>query len=80
MLEEELERVHQRGYAIDNEELMEGLRCVAAPIYDREGKAVAAMSISGPAARLTGERLRRAIVLVTDTSSQVSRALGYRGS
>lgn len=79
-LEEELERVHQRGYAIDNEELMEGLRCVAAPIYDREGKAVAAMSISGPAARLTGERLRRAIVLVTDTSSQVSRALGYRGS
>src|SRR3984885_3955547 len=47
-----LERVRRRGYAIDDEELEVGTRCVGAPIVDETGRAVAAMSVSGSASRL----------------------------
>ncbi len=53
-LEEELRRVHTQGYAIDDEEYMEGVRCIAAPV--RRGGAVAgAVSIAGPTLRFTRE-------------------------
>jgi len=48
----ELEEVVARGYAVDNEEDSRGVRCLAAPIVDAAGRVVAAVSISGPAARL----------------------------
>lgn len=51
VLAEELERVRERGYVYDNEEIMIGLCCVAAPIYDSSGTVVAAISFSVPAYR-----------------------------
>jgi len=51
-LEDELERIRTLGYAIDDEEYLEGLVCIAVPVADVRGRAWAAVAIHGPAARL----------------------------
>lgn len=53
----ELEVTRTRGYAIDDEEIVLGIRCVAAPIIDAAGQVRGALSIAGPAYRLTRKRL-----------------------
>jgi len=55
-LSRELSSIRQAGYAVDNEESVLGLRCIAAPILDKRGIAVAAISISGPASRITPQK------------------------
>lgn len=72
----ELAKVRSQGFALDNEEIMEGLRCVAAPIVNHEGKVVAAISTSGPLVRLDGEPLTRAIQKVVETARGISNKLG----
>jgi DNA-binding IclR family transcriptional regulator len=52
VLERELSRVNQSGFARDKEELELGVRCIAAGIYDDQGKLLAGLSISAPADRL----------------------------
>jgi DNA-binding IclR family transcriptional regulator len=56
-LRDELERVRTAGYALDDEEDELGARCVGAPIFDAEGKAIAAISASGPTGQLTSENV-----------------------
>jgi DNA-binding IclR family transcriptional regulator len=56
-LESHLEEVRRFGYAMDNEERAEGIRCVATPIWDRHGRVTAAMSVSGASFRMVGEHL-----------------------
>ena len=73
-LERELARVRQYRYAQDNEELELGVRCMAAGIYDDQGKLVAGLSISAPADRLEETWLDR----VRATAAQISTSLGYR--
>ena len=75
-LEKELQKIRRQGYAIDDEEIMDGLRCVAAPIKDHKGEVCAAISVSGPVVRLDGDKLRIAIDLVTETAEEISAALG----
>jgi DNA-binding IclR family transcriptional regulator len=48
-----LERVRRRGYAIDDQEIEMGVRCIGAPIFDEKRNAIAAVSVSGPASRIT---------------------------
>jgi DNA-binding IclR family transcriptional regulator len=55
-LYETLEVVRERGYAIDNEEKIESLRCVGAPVKTNDHEVLGAVSISGPASRMEGER------------------------
>jgi DNA-binding IclR family transcriptional regulator len=55
----ELETVAERGYAINDEEEIEGLRAVGAPIRDQDGAVVGSISVSGPTSRLDGDRFRR---------------------
>jgi DNA-binding IclR family transcriptional regulator len=50
-----LERVRRRGYAIDDEEIEVGVRCVGAPIFNEEHRAIAAVSVSGPSSRITAQ-------------------------
>jgi len=52
MLEAEIERTRGRGYATDDEEFTQGIRCVAVPIHDPNGNMVAAIGVSGPTARI----------------------------
>jgi DNA-binding IclR family transcriptional regulator len=55
-LTRELNSIRQSGFAVDNEESVMGLRCIAAPILDTREIAVAAVSISGPTSRITPQK------------------------
>jgi IclR family transcriptional regulator, carbohydrate utilization repressor len=74
-LEKELSQVRTSGVARDDEELELGVRCVAAGVYDDQGKLLAGLSISAPADRLEDGWTDR----VKSTAAQISSALGYRG-
>ncbi len=74
-----LARIRECGYAFDDEEHEEGIRCVAVPVMDHAGRAVAAVSASGPTVRVSRERLHEMIPLVAETGRKISAALGLRG-
>jgi DNA-binding IclR family transcriptional regulator len=76
-LKAELKLVRQRGYAMDDEEIEEGLRCIGAPVMDYSGRVVAALSIAGPAFRLTDERIPAAARSVIRAAGELSLELGY---
>jgi DNA-binding IclR family transcriptional regulator len=77
-LKAELRAVSSRGYAIDNEEKEEGLRCVSAAVRGHSGKLFAAMSVSGPAFRMTKERIPEVGQAVTRAANELSAELGYQ--
>ncbi|OVE82842.1 IclR family transcriptional regulator [Natronolimnobius baerhuensis] len=58
-LREELETIRSEGYAYNNEEQIEGLRAVGAPIRDKSGRVLGAISISGPTSRIKGDEFRK---------------------
>jgi DNA-binding IclR family transcriptional regulator len=80
-LKEHLKSVRAQGYAIDDEENEKGIRCVAAPIYNEVGKTVAAISISGPAFRITKKVIQESLKKeVMETALKISQRLGFRQS
>jgi DNA-binding IclR family transcriptional regulator len=76
VLERELSKVRQYGIARDNEELELGVRCIAAGIYDDQGKLLAGLSISAPADRLDEAWLPK----LQATAEGISDSLGYKAS
>lgn len=72
----EIARIRARGYAIDDEELTLGLRCVAAPIFDYTGTALYALSVSGPSLRMTDEKLLTISDKLLPICRQISRQIG----
>lgn len=78
-LRKELERIREQGFAVDHEEAVEGLRCVAGPLFDHTGRAIAAFSVAGPASRFSASRIPEVAKLVRATSQQISYLLGFRG-
>lgn len=78
ILRGELAKVAKDGFAIDNRELDENIRCIASPIRDESGKVVAALSISGPTSRMKLVRVRTLTKTIMDISAEISRKLGYR--
>ena len=78
-LKEHLKLVRTQGYSIDDEENERGIRCVAAPIYNEVGKAVAAISISALAFRVTKKVIQETLKKeVMETASKISQRLGFR--
>ncbi|WP_101297009.1 IclR family transcriptional regulator [Halegenticoccus soli] len=67
----DLERIRERGVAFDREERRRGLRCVAAPIRDGDGGVEAAISVSGPANRMRGERFERDLPSLLENAADV---------
>ena len=76
----ELRAVRQRGYAIDDEEIYPGVRCVGAPVRDHSGEVVAAVSASGPTTRLPREHFPRIAAEVLKAADEISKRLGYTGA
>ena len=76
----QLERTRELGYALDDEEYTIGVRCLAAPVWGDGGVLAGAMGISGPAARLTPERLPGMAEIVTDCARACSQELQYTES
>jgi DNA-binding IclR family transcriptional regulator len=74
VLERELSKVRQYGIARDNEELELGVRCIAAGIYDDQGKLLAGLSISAPADRIDEAWSAK----LQATADGISQALGYK--
>lgn len=77
-LKEHLKGVAGQGYAVDDEELEEGVRCLAAPIRDYSHRVVAAVDLSGPVSRFSFERIEQKLVpLVKEAAAKISQRLGY---
>ncbi|MGH7729562.1 MAG: IclR family transcriptional regulator [Vulcanimicrobiaceae bacterium] len=79
-LASELDLVRRRGFAIDDEEMEEGVRCLALPIFGRDGSCIAAVSVSGPVTRMTSERIERMAPAARSIADELSRQLGYEAS
>jgi DNA-binding IclR family transcriptional regulator len=78
-LRNELHAIRACGYAIDNEEMEEGLKCLAAPVRGNAGKLVAAIGILGPSFRLPEEKISQLAAAVMREANDFSIELGYRG-
>jgi len=77
LLQREISRIRDLGYAVDNEELAPGLRCVAAPVFDHTGRARYAVSVSGPAVRMTFERIEQIQTQLASICDKISARLGH---
>lgn len=71
-----LSEIRAQGYSFDDEEHAVGLRCVAAPIFNEAREAIAGISLSGPAARVTDKRFRELAGLVQRTARVITREFG----
>jgi DNA-binding IclR family transcriptional regulator len=74
----EVARIRDSGYAVDDMEHEDHLRCVGAPIRNAKGEAFASLSLSGPAERNTKERIVEIAPSVMEAADEISRRLGYR--
>jgi len=77
-LNRELRKIRDCGFAIDDMEHEEGVRCAGAPVRNHTGKVVASISVSGPSQRMTATRLEEIAPLVMDRAAEISRRLGYK--
>jgi DNA-binding IclR family transcriptional regulator len=71
----ELEKIRKRGYAIDDEESVLGVRCLAAPVLNAEQEPIAALSISGPTARMTNGKLPEFAAAIRAAAREISSRL-----
>src|SRR5438874_279860 len=74
-LQKELEMIRNQGYAIDNGEQEEGVRCIAVPVYGSKGKVIAALSISGPSSRVDSRHIPTLLPHLKRISAAISSAL-----
>lgn len=74
----ELERIRDEGYAAAFEELEAGLNALSAPVRNHAGGVIASVSVSGPASRLTPERVSQVAPDVIRTADEISHEIGYR--
>ena len=75
---EELNRIRTRGIAVDNEEMEEGVRCVAALIFDHQGQPAASVSITGAAMRVTSDRVEHFGDVTKSCALTISHELGFK--
>jgi IclR family acetate operon transcriptional repressor len=75
-LRQALHQIRTQGYALDDEEIEIGLRCLGAPITDHTGRPCAAVAVAAPAARMAPDRIAALIPQVKSTALRISRMLG----
>ena len=74
---QELEKVRRQGYAVDDEEAVQGARCVSAPILNSAGEPIAAVSVSGPVTRVSPNLVNALAGAVTSAAGAISAAMGF---
>lgn len=74
---EELAGIRQKGYAVDNMEHEEHVRCVGAPVFNYEGRSFASISVSGPSQRVPFEEVPEIAKMVMAATKDVSKRMGY---
>jgi DNA-binding IclR family transcriptional regulator len=74
---EELAEIRQRGYAVDDMEHEDHVRCVGGPVFNYEGKAFASISVSGPSQRVTFDEIPIIAKMVKSAASEISKRMGY---
>jgi DNA-binding IclR family transcriptional regulator len=79
-LEDDFLRIRRRGYAIDNEEHEEGVACVATAVFDHSSRPCAAISVSGPTARILHAKAADLGALLVEHAAEVSAALGHEAA
>ena len=77
VLQEEIRRIQKQGYAFDDEETEIGGRCVAAPVFNKQGHIEASVSIVGPSTRIRQSDLVSIATVVKRVADQASAALGF---
>ncbi len=78
-LRAELARIRQRGYSIDNQEIVMGVYCLSVPIFGRAGKPVGAISVSGPKPKRPGRDIEPLAAMLAEACGHISRRLGFAG-
>jgi DNA-binding IclR family transcriptional regulator len=78
-LEKNLAEARERSYSITLEELEIGLHAMAAPVRNRDGEVIAALSASGPGYRLTEERMHELSPILLKGAEEISHRMGYLG-
>lgn len=79
-LREEIARIRERFYAIDDQEVVMGVYCVSVPILDRSGHAVGAISVTGPSVKKPDADVMPVVEMLWDACEHVSRRLGFAGA
>jgi DNA-binding IclR family transcriptional regulator len=79
-LEAETDRILRLGYAVDDEECYEGVRCLAAPVWDASGSARAALGVIGSASTFTRRRNEAFAQRVLLATRELSASMGYEGA
>lgn len=72
----DLNKIRARGWSLDDEEQALGMRCIAAPVYNEYGEAVAGLSMSGPTARMTDDRLDGFGQQIRDAALKITQSMG----
>lgn len=75
-LAEDMARIRARGFSFDDEERTRGMRCIAAPVFDLTGEAIAGVSVSGPTHRIGNEHVKTLGAVVAAAAVELSTAMG----
>jgi IclR family transcriptional regulator, acetate operon repressor len=79
-LEAEIAEVRRRGFSVDNEESLAGVRCVGVPVLDGQGVARAAIAVQAPAVRMPEERVVALAAELKETAAEISALMGFDGA
>ncbi|SNR63343.1 IclR family transcriptional regulator [Paracoccus sediminis] len=75
-LAQDMARIRARGFSFDDEERTRGMRCIAAPVFDMSGEAIAGVSVSGPSHRIGHEHVKTLGAVVAAAAAELSAAMG----
>ena len=76
-LKREIELTQRRGFSVDHEEFNVGVRCLATPVYNSDGRVAAALGITASVVRFTKERVPEMAAKVSAGAAELSRLMGY---
>ncbi len=77
-IKNDLSSIREKGYAIDDEEIELGLKCIGAPIFNHQGNVIASISCAAPKMRLDEDRLPKVIAGIKSAAAEISKNLGYK--